>query len=82
MRGFKRACAVCGEKFYADNRLHTHCEDCRQPNGPKRFRQQEQERLWATWLIRQLEPFLGKKHVSVNEIILHLREQASKGRAA
>ena len=82
MRGFKRACKVCGSGFLADNVTHAHCEDCRQPNGPMRRRQRAQERLWTEWLIRQLEPFLGSKPVSVNDLVLYLREQAQKSRAA
>lgn len=39
------------------------------------------EEQWRRWLLAQLAPFLGRKSVNVNEIILHLREQASKGQA-
>ena len=81
MRGAKRTCRECGEKFHADNRLHMLCEDC-QLNGPKRLRRLAQEerlqRLWTEWLEKQLKPFLGRKTVHVNELILHLREQAAK----
>ena len=82
MRGCKRACKVCGSEFLADNLAHTYCEDCQQPNGPMRRRRQAIERLWTDWLIRQLEPFLGRETVRVNDLILHLRAAAEKSRAA
>ena len=82
MRGVKQACKMCGMTFVTDNDMHTHCVMCQQPNGPMRRRQQAQERLWTEWLIRQLEPFLGSKPVSVNDLVLYLREQAEKSRAA
>ena len=82
MRGVKQACKMCGMTFVTDNNMHTHCVMCQQPNGPMRRRQLAMERLWTEWLIRQLEPFLGQETVRVNDLILHLREQASKERAA
>ena len=82
VKGDERDCKMCGKIFRAVNHLHTHCEDCQQPNGPMRRRQQAMERLWTDWLIRQLEPFLGHKTVNVNDMILHLREAAAKSRAA
>ena len=82
IKGTERDCKMCGKMFRSLNHLHTHCDDCQQPNGVMRRRQQAMERLWTEWLIRQLKTFLGKKTVNVNELILHLREQAEKSRAA
>ena len=82
VKGTERDCTLCGKMFRSLNHLHTHCDDCQQPNGVMRRRQQAMERLWTEWLIRQLKTFLGKKTVNVNELILHLREQAEKSRAA
>ena len=82
VKGDERDCKLCGKTFRAVNRLHTHCDDCQQQNGLMRRRQQAMERLWTDWLIRQLEPFLGSKPVSVNDLILYLREQASQEHAA
>ena len=82
VKGTERDCTLCGKMFRSLNPLHAHCDGCRQPNGVMRRRQQAMERLWTDWLIRQLEPFLGSKPVSVNDLVLYLREQASKSRAA
>ena len=82
VKGTERDCTLCGKMFRSLHYVHAHCDGCRQPNGVMRRRQQAMERLWTDWLIRQLEPFLGSRPVSVNDLILYLREQASKERAA
>ena len=82
IKGTERDCTMCGKMFRSLNHLHTHCEGCQQPNGSMRRRQQAIERSWTDWLIRQLEPFLGSKPVSMDDLILYLREQAEKSRAA
>ena len=82
VKGTERDCTLCGKMFRSLHYVHAHCDGCRQPNGVMRRRQQAMERLWTDWLIRQLEPFLGSRPVSVNDLILHLREQASQEHAA
>jgi hypothetical protein len=57
------------------------CSACR----PKRAREVApplpDEERWRRWLLAELEPYLGLT-VNVNDLILHLREQAAKTRAA
>lgn len=88
-------CKACGKKFLRSSTYDQgECPGCRRgqprrafmvPQGRKKRTKRTPvlpERFWTDWLIRQLQPFLGREAVSVNEIILHLREQAAKTRAA
>ena len=89
----RRRCA-CGQMFSQRTAKDVRCSACR---PPKRLRVQvrdrsnealyrfwlgEDETRWRRWLLAQLTPFLGQTSVNVNELILHLREQASQEHAA
>lgn len=86
----------CGAKFQRSS-LHPQdgCPRCRSherrhfqdrsgkgsPQAPPLTLEQYIEAHWRRWLLAQLEPFLGQT-VRVNDLILHLREQASRKDAA
>ena len=92
----KTACR-CGALFQRSSPYRQEeCPDCR--SGERRHFQdmsgkgpvkappltpgERIEEHWRRWLLATLEPFLWQETVRVNDLILHLREQASKERAA
>lgn len=95
IRSQKTICPTCKEAFLHQSAYPaTECMTCRKGQRRGRFKpvlgpqpkvkraRVLPERFWTDWLIQQLKPFLGRKTVNVNEIILHLREQAAKTREA
>jgi hypothetical protein len=77
---FRRRCA-CGKQFGDKRGNQSQCVTCRPPRDRELAPPLSEEERWRRWLLAELEPFHGLT-VRVNDLILHLREQASKGRAA
>jgi hypothetical protein len=72
---------VCGKLFTDKHGDQWQCVTCRPKLSREVAPPLSEEERWRRWLLAQLEPYLGLT-VHVNDLILHLREQAAKGRAA
>ena len=76
----RRLCA-CGKAFVDKHGDHWQCATCRPPRSRELAPPLSDEERWRLWLLAQLEPFHGLT-VRVNDLILHLREQADRERVA
>jgi hypothetical protein len=76
----RRRC-VCGNLFVDKHGDKWQCVKCRPKWSREVAPPLPEEERWRRWLVAQLEPYLGLT-VNVNDLILHLREQAAKTRAA